>query len=130
MCAVFTELIPSYGVEGRKSRKEYVNNFISVLSRCNFEFSDTVEGMGYLCTYSRNKNDWHCYMQVFFFFSSSACFYSCLLTLLPSLEKGIPSFNSLSLLLNNEMSRNFRDCHGREKESDVVSIYYKSPILP
>ena len=80
MCAVFTELIPSCinCFEGRKSRKKYVNNFISVLSRCNFEFSDTVEGMSYLCTYSRNKNDWHCYMQVVLL-GFQLAFYSCLL---------------------------------------------------
>lgn len=65
-----------------------------------------------------------------FFFLTSDFFYSCLLTLLLSLGKGIPSFNFPSLLLYSKMLRNCRDCHGRKKESNVASIYYKSPILP
>lgn len=46
----------------------------------------TVEGMGYLCAHSRNKNDWHCYMQMFwgFFLFFVFCFTSACFLFLPS----------------------------------------------
>lgn len=61
-------------------------------------------------------------------------FYSGPLTLLLSLVNSVrKEFQASILHLHfylNEMSRNSRDCHGLEKESNVASIYYKSPLLP
>lgn len=119
-------------LKGESPEKVYVNNFISVLSRCNFEFSDTVEGMSYLCTYSRNKNDRHCYMQVVFFWGGGFSLLS------------LPAFLPFCLLWRKESQASILCLYSYitrcqeilettvvvGKKSDVVSIYYKSPILP